>query len=288
VLHNGKWLEVILPGIAIFYSYFAGKIVIKKFIFPAPQKYFDFEIHIQEKTKFQYLVDVIKSPAGEAIEGDFKLDLEEFKDILSHLQSLSADRPKVRKFGTNLFNAIFQDQATGRYNESWGNMGKSKDERLGIKLRIESPELMRLPWEYLYDPVRRSHLALDKKLSIVRYLLVPKDIEPLEVEPPLKILLVISTPSDYAPLQVDKEKTKIDISLKKLNWKRQVKMDVIRNVTVEKFRDKIQVYHVIHFIGHGGFIEQQKEEIGCLIFENEAGFSELMDAEQLSLLVCQI
>ena len=203
------------------------------------------------------------------------------------LQSFSANRPEVRKFGADLFNAIFQDQIKGRYDQSLGIIGRSNDDHLRIKLRIESPQLMRVPWEYLYDPIRRSHLSLDKKLSIVRYLLVPKEIEALEVEPPLKILIIMAAPSDNNPLQVENEIIKIDRSLKQLQRKRQVKIDVIRNVTVEKLRNKIQGYHVIHFIGHGDFSKIQDEEIGCLMFESEEGSTDLVDAEQLSLLVCQ-
>ena len=281
----GKWPGVILPAIVIYACYFSSKSILHRVKFPPPPAYQDFELQIQEKTKTTYLVDVIKSPAGEEAVGEFTLDLRKLMAMVRKFQeTFNPPREKVRDFGTTLFNAIFQEKTKRRYDESLGKIKRSGD-RLRIKLRIEPPKLSLLPWEFLYDPERRSHLVLSKELSITRYLLIPQEIEPLEVAPPLKILILISAPSDCTPLQVKNELIKITRALKKLKRRRQIKLDILNKVTVEEFRARIHNYHVIHYIGHGGFVERGNEEIGCLFFENEAGTSELVDAEQLGLLL---
>jgi CHASE2 domain-containing sensor protein len=284
-LHSGNWPNVIVAAIVLCASYLLPKNYIGKIpTIPIPY-YHDFELQVQEKAGSTYLVDVIKSPAGEEAVGEFTLDLKKLMAMVRKFQeTFNPPREKVRNFGKTLFNAIFQEKTKRRYDESLGKIKRSGD-RLRIKLRIEPPELSLLPWEFLYDPERRSHLVLSKELSIVRYLLIPQEIEPLEVAPPLKILILISAPSDCTPLQVKNELIKITKALKKLKRRRQIKLDILDKVTVEEFRARIHNYHVIHYIGHGGFVERGNEEIGCLFFENEAGTSELVDAEQLGLLL---
>jgi CHAT domain-containing protein len=116
-------------------------------------------------------------------------------------------------------------------------------------------------------------------------LLMPRIINPLEVELPLKILVVCATPSDCQPLNVTDEKQKIGQQLKKMRLKTKVKLDVLNHATIEKLRDRIKKYHVIHFIGHGGFIRQQGEEIGCLMFESQYGKSDLIHSVRFSLIL---
>jgi CHAT domain-containing protein len=44
-------------------------------------------------------------------------------------------------------------------------------------------------------------------------------------------------------------------------------------------------YHVLHFIGHGSFTGSNHESEGCLVFENETGMGELVNAGRLKLLL---
>jgi len=284
-LHSGNWPNVFVAAIVLCTSYLSAKYYISKIPPAAIPCYHPLKLQIQAKGAGSYLVDVIKSPAGEEAEGEFTLDLKKLMvTVRKFQQTFNPPREEVKNFGKILFNAIFQDKIKRRYDQSLGKI-KGSDDRLRIELRIESPELSFLPWEFLYDPERRSHLVLSKELSIVRYLLIPHEIEPLEVAPPLKILIVISAPSDSTPLQVKNELIKITSALKKMKRRGHIKLDILDKVTVDEFRNRIQNYHVIHYIGHGGFVERGKDEIGCLFFENEAGSSDLVDAEQLGLLL---
>ena len=68
---------------------------------------------------------------------------------------------------------------------------------VGLRLRLrlhDVPELVGLPWEYLYDPQHEYFLALSQKMPIVRYIEMGGMEEPLEVARPLRILMVIPTP----------------------------------------------------------------------------------------------
>ena len=68
-----------------------------------------------------------------------------------------------------------------------------------IKLRIESPELAALPWEYLYDGNRGDYLTLSASTPVVRYIPLPQTMAPLQVQPPLRILAMVVSPR-HAPI----------------------------------------------------------------------------------------
>jgi len=283
-LYYGVWICIILPGAILSISYLSSRYYLyKEKPVPLP-RYIDFELQIQEKTKSTYLVDVIASPVGEEAEGEFKLNMEETLDFVKRLHTFSTTREEVKKFGTLLFNSLFQKQTGRRFDESLGIVANDENENLRIKLRIEPPELSTLPWELLYDPVRRAHLVLSNELSLVRYLLIPQKTKTMAIKPPLKILIILSNPSDVIPLDIKKEKARIIKALRKLIWKRQVKLRFLEKATIDEIKKHIHKYHVIHFIGHGEYKESPVGSKGRLVFENDNGKKQLIDAETLRVL----
>lgn len=62
-----------------------------------------------------------------------------------------------------------------------------------------------MPWEFMYDTSLSRFLTLSIETPLVRYLDVPRDIQPLTISPPLQILVVISGPRDFPILNVQHE-----------------------------------------------------------------------------------
>ena len=60
----------------------------------------------------------------------------------------------------------------------------------------EAPELIALPWEYLFHPALDRFLALSAETTLVHYLDLPRKAPPLSVSLPLHILVVMATPKD--------------------------------------------------------------------------------------------
>ncbi len=86
---------------------------------------------------------------------------------------------------------------------------------LRLRLRLGSaPELADMPWEFLHDG--REFLALSNQFSLVRYLDLPDNPRPTQVDLPLRILATVSTPSDLPPLQLEREQKLIRQSLARL------------------------------------------------------------------------
>ena len=93
------------------------------------------------------------------------------------------------------------------------------DQGLRLKLRIASPSLAALPWEFLYDARRDQYICLSVNTPVVRYLELPQPPQPLAVAPPLRILGMIASPSDLASLDIEHEKARVEQALSDLRSK---------------------------------------------------------------------
>ena len=80
---------------------------------------------------------------------------------------------------------------------------------LRIKMRVDDPELAVLPWEYLYDRGQGEFTALSRYTPVVRYIDVPRIMEPLSVAPPLRILGMVAS-HDLPPLNVERERQRVE------------------------------------------------------------------------------
>jgi Tol biopolymer transport system component len=188
----------------------------------------------------------------------------------------------AREIGEKLYGALF-DGVVGallwRESEAVG-------EGLRITLELSDvPELMDLPWEYLYDPGRGHFLAFSLRTPIVRYLDVPSRLRPLEVAPPLRMLAMVSSPRDVIELNVEHEKELLTEALDELVSRKLVEVDWLENGTRQGLRQKLRraaggaPYHVFHYIGHGSFDESRGE--GFLLFEDAHQRSDPIDGQYL-------
>ena len=98
----------------------------------------------------------------------------------------SSQTEHARIFGGRLFGALFQDRVRDVYQGAMSDADRS-GHGLRITLSLtDTPELMDLPWEFLYD--EPNFLAISVMTPVVRYLDLPRPRRPLTIEPPLRIL----------------------------------------------------------------------------------------------------
>ena len=239
----------------------------------------DFEIWIGPQVADGYQVKV-ESPAGDADSHlHLPLDSPEFTAALERIQALDTDRTLLKEFGTRLFEALFTAPIRTRYGHSLG----LTDGHLRIKLKIDPPELMLLPWELLYDPETRRFLCFSPETPLVRYLSFARPPEALELQPPLRILVIISSPRDAVSLDVNRERRNLETALKDLVGKGLVHLDYVERAIPRLIQDCLREgFHAVHYIGHGGFDESTGQ--GFLLLEDEEGRSYPVDAEQLAIL----
>ena len=181
----------------------------------------------------------------------------------------SPEMQAAKQFGGKLFDAVFSNEVRGALRSS---VDTASREGAGLRVRLrlgDVPELTDLPWEYLYNASLNRFLALSNKSPLVRYIELPETPRPLKIAPPLRVLVMISSPNDYDPLDVEREWQKLQNALRELRADNMVTLERLEAATLGALRRKLRQgqYHVLHFIGHGGFDTQSQD--GVLILEDE-------------------
>jgi hypothetical protein len=260
-------------------------------------EYLDFDVEVGSGSGREYPLAVLGSPAGEA-RGTLSFPFDEIaldnrlKDVqIALLRSsgarrqgmlAAAEHEPVRQFGQALFDALMNGGLRDLYYKS-RREALQQGKGLRIKLRIQSPALSALPWEFLYDPHEAEFVCLSRKTPIVRYVHLDHPIVPLSISPPLRILAMVATPSDREALDVDREKQRMERVVECLRGL--VELVWLEGQTWRALQAAMRQgpWHLFHFTGHGGFDTNGGE--GFLVLADEQGRSFPLSATQLGRLL---
>ncbi|MCB0067730.1 MAG: CHAT domain-containing protein, partial [Caldilineaceae bacterium] len=251
----------------------------------------DFEVQIEAGDGTSYAVAVLRSPAG-AARGvmTFPFDRDALASQLAGIEqtlldgSTDGDVARVQHFGAALFDALMQGDVRTAYDRSCQATGGA-DEGLRLKLRILAPELLTVPWEFLYDPRSQAFVALSRHTPVMRYLELLLPDPDFGVTPPLRILGIVASPADLAPLDVAQEKARIDAALKDAVAGGQVELVWLEQATWQALQEAMQQgpWHILHYTGHAFFDPRVGE--GALAMTGQDGTAWLLSATQLGRLL---
>jgi hypothetical protein len=189
------------------------------------------------------------------------------------------DTARVKHFGGVLFDALFDDDLRDVYSAS---LRAVEDQGKGLRVTLslkDAPELMLVPWEFLYD--EPSFLSISDTTPVVRYLDLKKSREPLQIVRPLRILGMVSSPVGVVELDVEREMENIDRALARLKSEGAVDITWLENATLDELQICLREgsYHVFHYIGHGEYDEEQED--GVLLLEDDRGRADPVSGEYL-------
>ncbi|HEY7347373.1 MAG TPA: tetratricopeptide repeat protein [Ktedonobacterales bacterium] len=257
-------------------------------------EYLDFDVELTALTGRDYRA-AVRSPAGKANAiMRFPFDETLLENHLLKLQNallrsgeerrraLTPEEQAVRGFGRQLFEALIAGDVRACYDQS---RVRANQEGKGLRLRLDAqvPELAALPWELLYDPTESEYICLSRATPIVRYLNLPGAREALLVTPPLRILGVVASPNSPATpaLDVASEQARLERALSSLKARELIELVWLEGQTWRALQQAMWVgpWHILHFIGHGGFNERAEE--GMLALASEKGALDLLSATQL-------
>lgn len=224
-------------------------------------RYRDFDLWIDNRVGNHYPLRAACSAQGEARD---RTTLDPESEPLQDLEArliLGATSPKLLiDFGSLLYSGLFdaenRDIAT-LFDRSRGACNAERDEGLRVRLRIEAPPMAHLPWELLYSRRDQEFLATDAATAVVRYLEVPRPIRSLETAFPVRMLVVIPSVAD---LDTAAEREILQEAVGDLERQKLVELTWLDGVvTLDRVSDALleQRFHLLHFIGHGGFAPDQ-------------------------------
>ena len=257
-------------------------------------KYLDFDLSIERMGENAYRARVLASPAGLA-KADFSMpmspmEIENFVLKVGRMRRTvrrieSPEMQAAKDFGSKLYKAVFSDEVQSTLRSS---LDQARAQGLGLRIRLrlnEAPELVDIPWEYLYNPSLNRFLALSVNTPVVRYLELPESIQPLAVKPPLRVLVMISNPKDYASLDVESEWQNLKKAVSDLEEKGLLILERLETATpvALQYRLRREDFHIFHFIGHGGFDENAQD--GLLMLENENGLGKPLSGQYLGTIL---
>ncbi len=259
--------------------------------------YLDFELEIGMKSGSEYPVAVLRSPAGEARERvEFPFSELELENRLQALQIallrtggilrqvLTPEEHAVQELGRALFEVLLCGEVRSRYDVSLRE-ADAQSKGLRIKLRVQSPELAVLPWEFIYDPRRGEYVCLSRNTPLVRYIELPHPVQPLRAGLPLRILGLAVSPEGLPPLDIAQEKLRVETALEGLRAAGLVTLTWLEGQTWRDLQREMRYgpWHVFHFIGHGGFSRTTDE--GFVALADESGAAYHLSATQLGRLL---
>ncbi|HEX6365454.1 MAG TPA: CHAT domain-containing protein [Agromyces sp.] len=238
-----------------------------------------------------YVVRVLHSVGGGEPVETITLDVDELvarrpfveASILSSSVStrriMSDTEAAVQGVGVRLFDATFRGDIRTAYRTS-AAVAAERGKGVQIALRLDAPGLAALPWEALFDSESQAYLCL--KEPLVRHVPAPYSPPALAVTPPLKILGMISSPAGLPPLDVEAERSRLEDALRPHIEGGRVELHWLDDVTWTGVHDKLleEEWHVLHFIGHGGYDTETDE--GVLAFVGRNGRADLVTASRLA------
>ena len=211
--------------------------------------------------------------------------LEEFLEYPFPPETNKADAVLValKSWGTQAFNALFDR----RDAPAW--LLESEI----LQVQSDDATILSWPWEALFDP-QASYLAHERRIERrLNNLRDPAPLQPLPQER-VNILLVVAR-----PFENDVGYGSIARPLVELikNKHLPAYVDVLRPPTFDQLREHLRAhpnyYHVLHFDGHGGYLQNgsagsthtYKGSQGCLVFEDEHGQPDPKLASDISALL---
>jgi hypothetical protein len=232
--------------------------------------YADLEIHIQrkgDKGRAGYPVDI-------TFMGEVEFPTGELDAALPVLSTLSSGLDPARD-GEALFNWFFRDP---RLTAAWAEArGKTEGRRVRLRIDDGAAELQRIPWELLRDPgdgAVASDLAATPSTPFSRYIAGRwKPGAPI-FRRPVRVLVAVANPTDLADIGLAPIDAAAELAALREAVKGDGDIDLVPlegPCTLEAIRRALgEGVHVLHFIGHGRYLDGQTFLYLC----NEAGEAE--------------
>jgi hypothetical protein len=196
----------------------------------------------------------------------------------------SSQMEEAKRFGSELFDAL----VSGDVREVYLGARRASDAHhrgLRVTLYLTGvPELMEIPWEFLYE--RRSFLSQSVYTPLVRSLDLKDVRPPVKVKLPIRVLGMVSRPDGFDNLDVDTERAKLETALAPAIQAGLVHLHWLRTATLSEFERTLgsrEEIHVFHYIGHGTYDE--RIEGGILVLENRHGQPHEVTGEELGALL---
>jgi len=226
--------------------------------------------------------------------------VEEFESLLIQGEEHSSRRRQLaEEIGTELYRTLLPGEIGRTFERCHAALRPSEGLRLRLSFGHEYDHLLGgLPWELLCDPEKHRFIGAEQQTPVVRYLDLAEKIEPLDLTSRLKVLGFIASPDPetstryrYSKIDAAEHRAILEeaidpalriqrrfIPRKHGKTKHKATLAALREELYDA-KEADAPYHVLHFVGHGGFNEDGE---GALFFERDDGTEHLVTGGELA------
>ena len=230
----------------------------------------NFNLHI-EKTSDNSFVASVRDEKNIVLASN-RFQYEVSASILTMLEdsmgaNVKENVKQIRRFGKSLFSSVFQGPVLDFFQSE-----REDHIRLRLYFLKEQPELLRIPWEFMFDG--RHFLAASPKMTVTRALEGLSCTKKRSVGRKLRMLGVISSPLDlpgsHRP-HASKERMFIHQAVDSSYVADRIEIDFLDKASIRNIQEVLdkKEYHILHFTGHG--IYSRQENTCYLLLEDEFG-----------------
>jgi hypothetical protein len=212
-------------------------------------EYADLEIRILEKQKEGYPVEMTLNSEQQFPRG--YIDSE-----FSWVPTGTAAED-----GTKLFEALLADEAL---KMAWAEVrGQQPRRRIRLRIDASAPELHAIPWELLRDPGDGApqDLAAMAATPFSRYMAGRQQPGSPVLKRPVRVLVAIAAPDNLGKFQLEPIDPDVEWALLQGAAAEQADIELTRleqPCTLSALEEALKKgYHVLHFVGHGAFVNDQ-------------------------------
>jgi hypothetical protein len=204
------------------------------------------------------------------------------KNYVNDSKGEMPSEPELQNFGEVLFETLFPGAVRRLYDTA---RSLQRSERLNVILTSTIPWVADNPWEFAYDPVRKTALAAEE-LHFVRNVMTAVPAEIINDQQKLSILVASSQPIGLGKLSVEEEQAVIRRGFEPLREAGLADVEALARATPATLHGYVSTgrFSVLHFIGHGEY--DANRDKGFLIFQDEQGNPYPLDDRSVREILC--
>ena len=206
----------------------------------------------------------------------------QIKQYIDEHRGKMPDENELQKFGKVLFATLFPGAVRRLYDTA---RSIQRSERLSVILTSTIPWVADLPWEFCFDPVRNTSIAMEE-LHFIRNVMTAVPAEIIDDRQKLHILVASAQPMSLGRLSVNEEEAVIRRGFEPLCESGLAQVEVLARATPASLHRYVSAgrFSVVHFIGHGEY--DRTTDNGFLIFQDDEGNPYKVDEKSIRRILC--
>lgn len=206
----------------------------------------------------------------------------QIKKYIDENQGEMPSSDELQEFGKVLFGTLFPGAVRRLYDTA---RSLQRSERLSVILTSTIPWVADLPWEFCFDPVRQTSLAMEE-MHFIRNVMTAVPAEIIDDRQRLRILVVSAQPMGLGKLSLEEEEAVIRRGFDPLRESGLAEVEVLARATPASLHGYVSTerFSVVHFIGHGEY-DREKDK-GFLVFQDDEGNPYQVDERCVRRILC--